>query len=244
MQRPFILFICFFSACFIQPADSQAQLNLAQKADSLFNAKSYEQSAIMYEELIQKHQINRSNAFLKLAFISEQSGDFSRAIYYLSNYYSLNPTEEVFLKIRKLATENSYAGYNESDFNFFFLLFRKYFIWFLIVLVASAFYVLLIMFIKKNKGKTIPTIHKLSLLFLIGLGITLINVPAVFKQGIVNKHDIFLRAEPSSASEVSGNLPEGTRVNVIGQSDIWLKLLVNLDVQYARESDIWIIAKD
>jgi tetratricopeptide (TPR) repeat protein len=244
MQRPVILFLLVFSAGFFQNSESQAKQNLAQKADSLFNAKNYQEASILYTELLRKHEVNRSNAYLKLAFISEQSGDFSRAIYYLSNYYSLNPNEVVFQKISSLAKENSFIGYNESDLNFFFLLFRQYFIWVLISLVIISFYMLVVIFIKRNQGKWVSLNQKLSLLVLLFSGLALINVPKIYQQGIVNKEHINLRSEPSSASSVSQTLPLGARVNIIGEEDMWLKLLVNRDIRFGRKSDIWIIEKD
>jgi uncharacterized protein YgiM (DUF1202 family) len=244
MQKPFIIFISLFLGLISQATDSQAQLTIAQKADSLFNTKKYNEASILYKELLAKHDVNRSNTYLKLAFISEQSGDFLQAIYYLNDYYALNPSTEVYQKIKKLANENSYDGYADSDLNFFFLLFKQYFVWFLVSLVSLSFYALVVMFIQRNQNKFIPLNQKLALLGIILFGLAIINIPKIYKQGIVGKDVIFLREKPSSASSVAQTLTEGTRVNIVGKNDMWLTLFVNRELLYARQSDIWIIDKD
>lgn len=234
------IFIVFF-AIITQSLDIQSQDLFQKKADSLFLEKNYGEASELYLELLDKHTINRSNAYLKLAFISEQKGDFSKAIYFLSEYFHLNPSESTFTKINKMAEENSFSGYGRSDFNFLLLLYERFYLWICLILfliVGFSFYVLLI---KKIKREPTALRHKLSFVFLVFFSLFFLNIGAYYNQGIVKSENVYIRKAPSSAAQVVGNLGEGSRVNIIGEKDIWLRLFINGEIQFAKKSDFWII---
>jgi hypothetical protein len=244
MQRHFIKYIFLFIGFYSQMPDTHGQELFTQKADSLFNEKKYSEAAILYEDLLKKHSIHRSHAFLKLAYINEIGGNFSRSVYYLSEYFQLNPSDLVFEKINKIAEENSFSGYSRSDLNFILLLYERYFIYVTIALflfLAYSFYVLIM---KKLKGESTSLGNKLSFLFLVFAVLSFINLGLFYKQGIVNKENIIVRSAPSAGAEVIGHLKEGSRVNIIGEKDIWLRLILNGKIQFAKKSDFWIIEKD
>ncbi|WP_341225162.1 SH3 domain-containing protein [uncultured Arcticibacterium sp.] len=225
----------------IQALDIQSQDLFQKKADSLFSEKKYSEASDLYLELLDKHSINRSNAYLKLAFISEQKGDFSKAIYFLSEYFNLNPSESTFTKINKMAEENSFIGYGRSDFNFLLLVYERFYLWICLVLfliVGFSFYLLLL---KKIKREPTALRHKVSFVFLVLFSLLFLNFGDYYSQGIVKSETVYVRQAPSSASKVIGNLGEGSRVNVIGEKDIWLRLLINGEIQFAKKSDFWII---
>ncbi|AWV96890.1 SH3 domain-containing protein [Arcticibacterium luteifluviistationis] len=234
------IFIVFFSIM-TQSLDIQSQDLFQKKADSLFTEKNYGEASDLYLELLDKHSINRSNAYLKLAFISEQKGDFSKAIYFLSEYFNLNPSESTFTKINKMAEENSFSGYGRSDFNFLLLLYERFYLWICLVLfliIGFSFYLLLL---KKLRGEPTALRHKVSFVFLVLFGLFFLNVGGYYSQGIVKSEQVYIRQAPSSASKVVSNLTGGSRVNIIGEKDIWLRLLINGQIQFAKKSDFWII---
>ncbi|MFT7419852.1 MAG: tetratricopeptide (TPR) repeat protein [Arcticibacterium sp.] len=244
MQRHSIKFICIIFGLLMQVIDSQAEVYLSQKADSLFNEKKYEEAAIMFEQLLEIHSVNRENTFLKLAFISEQKGDFSRAIFFLSEYYELNPSDATFDKINKMAAENSFGGYSWSDLNFILLLYQEYFIWICLCLMGIVCYSFLTILKKVNKKELVALRHKVTLVFfLLGL-LGFVNIGRLYKQGIVKKGQIYIRSDASAGSNVASLLDKGSRVNIIGEKDVWLRLLLNGKVQFAKKSDFWIIGEN
>ena len=244
MQRHCIKFICIFFGLFLQVIDSQAEVYLSQKADSLFNEKKYKEAATIFEQLLDNHSVNRQNAFLKLAFISEQKGDFSKAIYFLSEYYEVNPSEATFDKINKIASENSFGGYARSDLNFILLLYLQYFIWTCLGLIAVVCYSFYTVFKKTIKKEAVALRHKITLvIFLIGI-LGFVNIGRLYKQGIVKNEKIYLRTDSSAGASVAGLLEKGSRVNIIGEKDVWLRLMLNGKVQFAKKSDFWIIGEN
>jgi len=244
MQTHFMKYILLFFAFYSQVTDTHGQELFTQKADSLFSEKKYSEASILYEDLLEKHSINRSHAFLKLAYINEIGGNFSRSVYYLSEYFQLNPSNLVFEKINKIAEENSFSGYSRSDLNFILLLYERYFKYVTLALflfLAYSFYVLVL---KRLKGENTSLGNKLSFLILVFAALSFINLGLLYKQGIVNKENVIIRSAPSAGSEVIGHLSEGSRVNILGKKDIWLRLILNGQIQFAKKSDFWIIEKD
>jgi tetratricopeptide (TPR) repeat protein len=244
MQRHLLFFITLFSGLLTQVSDTHGQELFTQKSDSLFSEKKYSEAAILYEELLDKHAINRSNAYLKLAYINETSGDFSKAIYFLSQYYQLNPNENIFEKISKMAEENSFSGYGRSDLNFLLFLYERYFVWVAISLFLLLGYGFYIFILKKMKNENTSIGNKIGFVMLIIGTLFILNLTLFYKQGIVKNEQIILRSSPSAGSEVTSQLLQGSRVNIIGGKDIWLRLLINGKIQFAKKSDFWIIDKE
>ncbi len=244
MQRLTLIIITLFLGLFMQVADSHGQELFTQKADSLFNEKKYSEATILYEELLEKHSINRSNAYLKLAYINEINGNFSKAIYFLSQYYQLKPTEKTFEKISKMAEENSFSGYSRSDLNFILFLYERFYIWITISLFLLLTYGFYIFVIKKMKSENTTLANKLGFVVLTFGIIIFINLGYFYRQGIVKNEQIILRDSPSAGAEISTQLQQGSRVNILGERDIWLRLILNGKIQYGKKSDFWIIDKD
>lgn len=239
MRKIFLLFFIVL----IQVIDSQGQSKFAQNADSLFEEHNYDQAKLIYQDLLNKNLVNERNSFLKLAYISEQEGNFSRAIYFLSEYYQLNPDESVFDKIYKLAEENSFEGYAKSDFNFILLLFQKYFIYIAISITLILAYSFFIVFLKRARGVAVPTRHKITMIIAILIAFVLFNVPKLINYGIVNKPSINIRSAPSFGAEVIQQVSEGNRLFILGEKDVWVRVLLHTDVVYVMKNDLWIIGQ-
>jgi uncharacterized protein YgiM (DUF1202 family) len=71
-----------------------------------------------------------------------------------------------------------------------------------------------------------------------------VNIGRLYKQGIVKKDQIYIRSDASAGSNVASLLDKGSRVNIIGEKDVWLRLLLNGTVQFAKKSDFWIIGEN
>jgi tetratricopeptide (TPR) repeat protein len=231
-----LLFFLFFSQC----PDSKAQNDIASEADSLFSARKYTEAAIVYENIISDNAVSRENIFLKLAFIYENAGDYPRAIYELNNYYNLNPSDEVFEKMHKMALENKFGGYERSDLNFLLMLYQQFYLYILYFFIAIGVLIFIIMFNQNRKNLEVSKKHKilagLYLLFLL----LIINVPSNYQAAIVNKKS-YIRAEPTSASPIIGFISEGNKINIFGEDEKWLKVFWKKKLVYIHKNDTWVL---
>ncbi len=240
MPRLFLKLLLLFFLFFFQFTDSKAQNDVAKKADSLFSAKEYSESAKIYELIFRDDQVNKKNISLKLAFIYESLGDFPKAIFYLNNYYNLNPDDEVFEKMNKMALENKFTGFERSDLNFILVLYQQFYIYILYSVILIGIFILVILFRKKIYNKKILRRHLLLVgLFIIFL-LVFINVPNSYQSAIVNKKTFF-REFPSSGSSIIGTIDKGNKINIFGEEDIWLKVLWNRKIVYIHKNDTWIL---
>ena len=240
MATPFLKLILIFFLFFFQTTDCKAQNDVAKKADSLFSAKKYVESAKIYELIFRDKQVNQQNVSLKLAFIYESLGDFPKAIFYLNNYYNQNPKDEVFEKMNKMALENKFSGFERSDLNFIIVLYQQYYIYILYSVIIIGVFILLILYRKKIYNKTILRRHFVLVgLFIIFL-LVFINVPNSYKTAIINKKTYF-REFPSSGSPIVGVIDKGNKINIFGKEDIWLKVLWNRKIVYIHKNDTWML---
>lgn len=240
-QKTFSFFIYLFLIITSQSTDIQAQSILTQKADSLFNAKDYLQATIVYQDLIDKHDINKTNAYIKMAYMAEQKGDFPHAIYFLSELYELSPNDELFDKINKIARENGYGGFERTDFNFLITFYKQYYIVIVLILLLLAIFTLYYAFQKKVSNLTFPKRYAFLSLFVCLFALLITNLPSTYSLGIVKSKEAFMRDGPSSGSDFIGKINEGNRVNIIGKKDIWYQIVWQRKVIYIKESDLWLI---
>ncbi|MBK6978731.1 MAG: hypothetical protein IPH28_17900 [Cytophagaceae bacterium] len=235
-----IIFLSVFFLIFFQAIDIKAQNDIAQKGDSLFSAKKYSEAAKIYEVLSNDNSINKENLNLKLAFIYENLADFPRALYYLSNYYNLKPSDEVFEKMNKIALENKYGGFERNDVNFILMLYQQYFVFILYILISIGIVILVIFYRKKQTHQKINKRHLWIMGFFLIVLLVLINVPSSYKSAIVSQK-AYLRGFPSGASPITGNISEGNKINIFGQQDIWLRTIHNNKVAFVNKNDVWLI---
>ena len=224
----------------VQSVDTKAQNDIAKKADSLFSAKKYLEASKIYETIVKDNEVNKEIICLKLAYIYENLSNYPKTVYYLNNYYNLNPKDEVFEKMNKIALENKYSGFERSDLNFVLALYQQYYYFLVYFFLIIGVIILLILVKKKLKNQVFFVRYFIGLAFYLGFLIILINAPSLYKTAIVNKN-AFLRANPSSASPIIGSLKEGNKINIIGQENVWLKVYRNKKVYFINKKDIWIL---
>lgn len=242
-QSPCLKIFILFLILFAQPTDGQGQYNLGQKADSLFNAKNYPEASIAFEDLVQNHNVNKENVYLKLAYIYEVQGDFLKAIYFLSELYEIKPSDKLFDRINKIAKENSYVGFERSELNFLLTLYKQYYIPIILILLALTIFGTYYYVSKKSSESPIKKRYGVLLIIFIIIALLVNNLPSGYQQGIVNRSGVSLRDAPSAGSKVVSSINEGYKINIIGQSDVWLKVLWQRDIFYVKEDDLWILGK-
>jgi hypothetical protein len=153
----------------------------------------------------------------------------------------LDPNEKTLAKLNEIATLHELKGYELSDFNFLILFYKQYSGFLVAVLLILGIYIFVILFIKKYKNQYIPLNQKVFLIvYLVGVAL-LMNLPDRYHQGIINRDGVLLRAEPSSAAQITGEINKGNRLNIIGGNDIWRRVLWNDHLVYLKESDLWLV---
>ena len=240
MPNYLIKILLLFFLILFEAIDIKAQNEIAQKGDSLFSAKQYSEAAKIYELIFADKSVNKENLNLKLAFIYENMADYPRTLYYLSNYYNLKPSDEVFEKMNKIALENKFMGFERNDVNFILMLYQQYFVIILYLLISIGVIILFIFYRKKQANVRINKKHLWIMgLFLVIL-LVLINVPNSYKSAIVNQK-AYLRGLPSGGAPITGQISEGNKINIFGQQDIWLRTLHNNKVSFVNKNDVWLI---
>jgi tetratricopeptide (TPR) repeat protein len=233
----FFLIILYFSQC-VHSQQNRSEINLA---DKYFEGKEYSKAKTIYNNFILEKVNIEKNSLLKLAFIYEKENDFVRSLYYLNLYFNKNPSEKVLVKMNEIASNNNLEGYELSDFYLILLLFKQYSFYIYLILVSVGLYVTIIFIIKKFKNQNIERKQKFVLLFyLIGL-LGILNLPKIYKQGIVHENSANLRIDPSAASPVFQKIKEGTRLNIIGSEDVWLRVLQSNKIYYINKANVWVI---
>ena len=236
-----IIFFFFLNLTFLQLAYSQSDVKIFKSADSLYKSENYNAAELFYEQNLQKLKNPPKVLFLKLALIKEKKGDFLKSLYYLNKAYELSPSEKILAKLNEMAKLHELKGYELSDFNFLILFYKQYSGFLVALLMILAIYIFVILFIKKYKSNYIPINQKVFLIiYLFGVGL-LLNLPDKYHQGIINHDGVLLRLEPSSAAPIEVRVDKGNRLNVLGGSDIWRRVIWNDKFLYLKESDIWLV---
>ena len=233
-----ILFSCFVLATVQLSAQSQ---DVLQRADSLFSAGSYASAGALYQATMANGQVATDGMLLKLAFISEKNNDVPRLLYYLQVYFDRHPREAILQKMNDIARANGLNGYETDDLNYFYLFYKQYGIYLLMVLLVLGVYVFGVLVMKMYQREETPQRHKwVVLVYLITL-LLFVNLPEGYQSGIVSRDRVFLRPEPSSAAPVAEVIGRGNKVNILGGADIWLRIFWNDRLYYVRKDDVWII---
>lgn len=225
----------------VQAVVAQTTFQLLREADSLFAQNRGEAARLKYEQLVRQPGQTQPTVFLKLAQLYERQNRDADALHHLNRYYELRPSAEVLRKMSELADEHDWVGYELNDFNLLVLLYKQYGHYLVGVMLALAAYVFSVLLIKKFKHQYILPRHLvLFLLYLLGVGI-LVNLPENYAVAIVRSPTAILRIEPSAAAAVADAVGMGNRLNVLGNDDVWLRVVWNNQLSYVRQSDVWLV---
>ncbi|MFN4146076.1 MAG: hypothetical protein ACK4GN_09655 [Runella sp.] len=219
-----------------------AQIINLQAADSLFLHGKYREAGMIYEKFLRQRtgvSIIALPIYYKLAFINEQQNHYARALYYLSIIYNRQPRQNILNKINEIAVNHALEGYELDDFSFVFLFFRQYSVYLTLFLLLIGLYAFGVIIYKQNRGEAIRKRHKWTVFIYFIALLALLNLPASYQIGIINKTYTHLREAPSSAAPVVKSIREGNKVAIIGQSDQWLRVWWQDQPFYVRRLDVW-----
>ena len=219
-----------------QPAPPRSQL-----ADSLYRVGNWPDAARQFEVLLLAGNAVTDPMLLKLAHAYEQQGDVSRSLYFLEVYFKRHPDEAVLRHMNDLARANSLTGYETSDLNYFYLFYRQYGVYLLLVLLLLGIYVFSVLLIKSTRREYTSRQLKALILTYLFMMLVFINLPEGYDAGITNRAQVYLRTNPSAAAPVAVTLGRGNKVTILGSTDIWWRVFWNNQLYYVRKNSLWLI---
>ncbi|MEY5047761.1 MAG: hypothetical protein RLZZ175_1120 [Bacteroidota bacterium] len=210
------------------------------KADSLFTKQKYTKALNIYEDIFQNYQQFTPRMLVKMSFIHESMGNYSRALYLLNLYNDVSPNRKVLEKLEQLASQNNLSGYDFTDFEYFLLMYYKYYDQIIIVLLLLGAIATIYVLAKRKIKSNIIRIRAVAvILYLFGVFYLIQYHP--FQKGIVNKSNSLLMSSPSAASTVLSVLNEGNRLQILDKKDIWYKVSWQNQNAYIREGSLLIM---
>lgn len=234
------IFIVLSLLVIAQVAKAQDNDLLLQKADSLFESKLYTQSLAIYHQLFEEQEVYAPQMLLKMAFINEGLGNFSKALYFLNIYYLKTGDQDVPVKMEDLASKHQLSGYQFTDTDLFLNYYDNYLP--KIILAGLIICLLLTIFLvyQKKKGRRM-TFPAIALVLALLLMTYMNNAKGKQKSGIISNGSTYVRSGPSSGAGVVDIIKSGHRVNILGQEDVWVKINWNGQQAYVRKNQLMIL---
>ncbi|MEZ0606941.1 hypothetical protein ACAW74_00430 [Fibrella sp. WM1] len=222
-------------------AQSASSPDPVRRADSLFRQGQWPEAALLYESAMAAGQPASDPMLLKLARAYEKQGDVAKVLYCLQVYFKRHPDEAVLRKMNDIARLNSLTGYETSDLNYFYLFYRQYGVYLLLLLLLLGAYVFGVLLIKTIRQESTSSRLKTLILAYLVVLLIFVNLPEGYESGITNASAVLLRTEPSAAAPVALTLGRGNKVNILSSTDIWWRVFYNNRLYYVRKDRLWII---
>ncbi len=222
--------ICFLSVC----AFSQGK-NSLEKADSLFMSKKYTQAFELYDAQFESGKVTPA-MLLKMAFIKEGLRDHVSALYFLNQYYFLTADKSVLYKMEELAEEQNLSGYQVGDSDFFqtnLLRFQDE----IVLALAFISLFLLIATISSSRKDRMPI--GLPIVQVLVLGALLVSSNGLFQsEEAIIKDNAVLMTGPSAAAEPLEVVEPGHKLQLLDESDVWVKVNWEGEQVFIRKSKL------
>jgi hypothetical protein len=218
-------------------AKADASAVALAKADSLFHLKQYTQSLELYTQLFNNHQYSPS-MLVKMAYIQEGLGHLAQSLYFLNLYYLATSDTKVLAKLEEVAKKNNLSGYNDSDTSRIEIALKENAPSIALGLVAAGVLLLVLAVYQKLKKQIRPVGAVIGLACVL-IGLFVFNFwSSSHGQGIVAGPSTYLMSGPSSGSGVVSIVGEGNRLEILGQNDVWLKVVWNEQEVFVKESEL------
>jgi tetratricopeptide (TPR) repeat protein len=212
-----------------------------QKADSLYQSKKYTEAFEYYKNALENHQIFSPAMLLKMAYIKEGLGEYSKAMYYLNLYYLNTANDAVLAKMEELAEKHKLKGYEYHDWEYFLSMFHRYHSQVIMLLLAFAVFLFSLIVFQKRRTQRRPTTAGVFYVITLGIIFVLINYGAQYRRGIIHQDFTYLMSDASAASKVVDVVKQGHRVRVLDETDIWMKIRWEEQEAFIKKSQLQIL---
>ncbi len=228
----FLAKLLLFFTILLQSIHCQADVNDLQKADSLFELRSYKEAMEIYVPNYQSGLYSPS-MLLKMAFIAEGMGDKEQATLYLSKYYDQSPNSQTISKIKSLTGQTTLYGYEVSDGGRFLLFLVDYKE--IIVGLLSLFLVFSMITTwwtgrKEEKSTSYwPTVLLICSIFLVN---NFLKGPST---GLITHSPTFIVSKPTAGGELVDQVEPGHRIKIKSSKDIWYEIEWKDKIAYVKK---------
>lgn len=222
------------------PVSAESGITTITEADSLFAKKKYTESLRLYESILSRTGKSSAAMLLKMAFIEEGLGDYTKALYYLNLYYNQRPDENVIKKMEELADAHELRGYQYDDINFIMIFYERYFPFIALALLGFGAYVFSIIIFKRLRKEYIPMRHGLGFMIYLAGAFIFLNLSNDQPKGIVHRNNVYLMSAPSAGAKLVKVIQKGHRLEVLDKKDIWLEVKWDQQKAFIREQNVWL----
>ena len=241
MQKFAHIFLTFLFLGICQMAVSQNDIKKIQTADSLFQVKKFTEALDIYEKVFRKQGNVSPNTLLKMSFIYEGLGDFTKALYFLNLYYSYAPDNQALLEMEKIAHEHRLIGYEHTDVEILKAFYREYFILLSSVLMLLSLLIFIFFVYKRLRKEKVHYRYTLVfILFLIGV-FFFVNLSKEKPIAIISQDNTYLMNAPSAGADLVKILEKGHKLQVIKKQDIWYEVIWDKQTAYIREGNLLLV---
>jgi len=207
--------------------------------DSLFAKGQFTDAQKAYEKVLSEGQAS-PRMLLRMAYIAEQLEQTPEALYYLNLHYRQTHSRETLLKMEELAETHQLSGYNYTDTHYFYSLFRRYELFVLLGVALLGLAILGLLWRRKTQGRAYRTGASFGILvFLLLLSGYWAVRPSNY--GVIHSEGRLLMDGPSAGSAALKTLPQGQRLEVLAEEDVWLRVRGNGQEGYLRKQGVWLV---
>lgn len=209
-----------------------------KEADSLFANEKYKEAERLYETQVADGYASPS-MLLKLAYVSDAREDYTEALYYLDLYFKKSGDRLALGKIAEIAQERNLSGYQYTDVDYLFALYKKQESYFFMALLLLLFLLGLYMYQKIRRQEEKPQAALVVQCFTAVLFIFLLNFNPP-QQAIITGPSL-LKSGPSAGAPSVRVIEEGHKVTVTDYSQVWSKIVWEEGEVYIRSSHLKMI---
>ncbi len=233
MKLQNIVFIFLLFSLLAPTARAQQTDAVLQQADALFEQRAYTEALPLYQQLLDENQASPA-MLLRMAFIHEGLGHAPEALYLLNLYYRETSDEEAATRIKELAGRHDLSGYDIIEEEYLRSLVRRYQLPIVLTLLILSLMLTSLIVYRQLRYHHRSVITSLFLLVLLGGLMYFVNFRPSYSKGILMQDNTYLMRGPSAGAGVLTQLKAGHRLEVIGQEDVWIKVIWNNEVAYIR----------
>lgn len=239
-MRFFLFLISFYVLTFSQLSFANSLVNSKiSNADELFEAKQYVEAFNVYQNLLDNERIYSSKMLLRMAFIQEGQGNYASALYYLNLQYRLTADRGTLNKMSKIAEDHNLLGYQYSDKEYLISLFNRNETALGMGMIFLLVVCLVLMYMRRKEQHSITSLVFATLCLSI-VSLWAFNGGLKREQGIVKGSGALLMQGPSAGSENLSQIQSGERVDVVGEDDIWYRVVLPNEVSgYLRKGKVF-----
>ena len=236
---PVLLFIIIFGG--VKPALAQVPEVKLQRADSLFEQREYTEAFSLYNSLLETDRVSSPAMLMKMAYIQEGLGEYSKALYFLNQYFLLTHEEAVLDKMKELATTYNLRGYEYDDYDLLQNFFRQYRYHTIFIILGLAVAGLFVMAWRRKKYNRPPVAIGVFYVFVLAVLFIFVNYTDAGRKAIITAENTYIMSGPSAGAKVIAVSTKGHRVAVDGGKDVWLQIEWDGEPAYIRQGNVQIV---